>query len=312
MYAILRKDVLSDHVNLIEVEAPLVARKARPGQFVIVRINETGERIPLTLADFNPEAGSLTLIFQKVGKSTRQMGRLNVGDGFQNIAGPLGNPSEIKDYGTVVVVGGGVGIAAIFTITRALKMAGNRVITILGARNHTLLFWVERIAAYSDQLIICTDDGSAGRKALVTAPLQETLKAQPDIARVLAIGPAVMMKRVSEITHPFGIPAMVSLNSIMIDGTGMCGGCRVVVNQEARFVCVDGPEFDGRQVDWDNLLARGSFYRQQEKGALDHWEDHRCRMDLQQEIPGHDKIGLATQSGLLASSLELPRMDDIG
>jgi ferredoxin/flavodoxin---NADP+ reductase len=283
VYPIRRKEALSDSTYLFEVEAPLVARKARPGQFVIVRIAETSERIPLTIADFDPQAGTLTLILQAVGKSTRQMGHLEAGEGFQNIAGPLGHPSKIENYGTVVVVGGGVGIAAIFPIARALKEAGNRVISIIGARHRSLLFWEDRMARYSDPLIVCTDDGSAGRRALVTGPLQEVLSAQPDIARIWAIGPAIMMSKVAEVAAPFDIPVIVSLNTIMIDGTGMCGGCRVVVDHETRFVCVDGPEFDGRWVDWENLLSRLSFYRSQEKEALECWET-RCRLDLQAAI----------------------------
>jgi ferredoxin--NADP+ reductase len=281
MYRILRKEVLSDIVKLVEVEAPLIARKARPGQFVIVRIDETGERIPLTMADFNGQTGTITLIFQEVGKTTRQMGTLEVGDGFENIAGPLGHPSEIKNYGTVLVVGGGVGIAPVFPIARALKQAGNHVLSIIAARNRSLIFWDDRMADWSDQLTICTDDGSFGRKALVTEPLQDILKERGDIARIWAIGPAIMMRRVTEISLPFNIPVMVSLNTIMIDGTGMCGGCRVIYNQEAKFVCVDGPEFDGRFVNWDNLASRLSFYHTQEKEALSQWEEHQCRTETQ-------------------------------
>jgi ferredoxin--NADP+ reductase len=295
IYLIRRKEVLSDAIKLIEVDAPRVARKARPGQFVILRIDETGERIPMTLADCDSQVGTLTIVFQEVGKSTRQMGQLEVGDGFQNIAGPLGHPSEIQNYGTVVVVGGGVGIAAVFPITKALKQAGNHVISIIGTRSRAMLFWEERMSAYSDELIVCTDDGSAGRKALVTEPLQEILSSRQDIARVWAIGPAVMMKRVSEVTRPFEIPAIVSLNTIMIDGTGMCGGCRVALNQEVKFVCVDGPEFDGREVDWDNLLSRLSFYRSQEKAALERWEDHRCQIGLQTANPEAAQAPLVTR-----------------
>ncbi len=279
MYPILRKRVLSDVVKLVVVAAPAVARKAKPGQFVIVRTDETGERIPLTIADFDAQAGTITLIFQEVGKSTRQMGQLEVGDGFENVAGPLGHPTEIENYGTVVVVGGGVGIAPLFPITRALKQAGNRVIAVIGARTRSLLFWEERMAEVSDELILCTDDGSAGRKALVTQPLQEVLQAHPEVAHVWAIGPAVMMKFAAQTTRPFDIPTTVSLNTIMIDGTGMCGGCRVVLNGGARFVCVDGPEFDAHQVDWELLLSRLAFYRAEEKVALERWEAHRCRLE---------------------------------
>lgn len=297
MYQILRKEVLSASVKLFEVEAPLVARKALPGQFVIIRIDEKGERIPLTIADFNAQTGTITLIFQEVGKSTLQMGLMEVGDCFQNIAGPLGHPSEITNYGTVVVIGGGVGIAPVFPVTRALKQAGNHVISIIGARSDSLLFWKERMAAYSDELIVCTDDGSAGRKALVTEPLKEILNGRSDIARVWAIGPAVMMKFVSQTTRPFGTATIVSLNTVMIDGTGMCGGCRVVLNKGAKFVCVDGPEFDGHIVDWDNLVARLAFYRTEEKEAMEHWTDHRCRLGLQQVVSEADKAKLLVQQG---------------
>lgn len=280
MYPILEKQTLSNVVKLMKVEAPLVARKARPGQFVIVRIDVTGERIPLTIADFDAEAGTITLIFQEVGKSTRQMGLLEVGDCFENVAGPLGHPTEIENYGTVIVVGGGVGIAPIFPITRALKQAGNKVIAIIGARNESLLFWQERMAEYADELIVCTDDGSAGRKCLVTEPVKEILAGGASIARAWAIGPAIMMKFVAETTRAAAIPTLVSLNTVMIDGTGMCGGCRVVLKDGAKFVCVDGPEFDGHLVDWDNLLARLSFYRREEKEAVEYWDDHRCNLDV--------------------------------
>lgn len=291
MYPILRKVVLSDIVKLVEVEAPLIARKAQPGQFVIVRIDEKGERIPLTIADFDSKAGTITLIFQEVGKSTKQMGLLEVGEGFQNVAGPLGHPSEIRNYGTVVVVGGGVGIAPVFPIARALKQAGNRVISIIGARNRSLLFWEDRMASYSDEFIITTDDGTAGCKGVVTESLKGVLNTHDDISRVWAIGPAVMMKFVSEATRPYGVPTIVSLNTIMIDGTGMCGGCRVVVNQTAKFVCVDGPEFDGHQVDWDTLTSRLSFYRAEEKEALERWTtDHNCRLGLQSAVAEVDKL----------------------
>jgi ferredoxin--NADP+ reductase len=281
MYPIIQKRILSDLVKLFVIKAPLVARKAKPGQFIIVRIDEKGERIPFTIADFDVEEGTITLIFQEVGKSTRHMGQLEVGDGFENVAGPLGRPSDIQNYGTVIIVGGGVGIAPIFPITRALKQAGNEVIAIIGARSKDLLFWEERMAEVSDQLIVCTDDGSAGRKGLVTEPLKEILSARPNVARVWGIGPAVMMKFVAAATRPFGVQTIVSLNSIMIDGTGMCGGCRVVLNQGTKFVCVDGPEFDGHQVDWDNLMSRLAFYKVEEIEALEHWQSHRCRLEAQ-------------------------------
>lgn len=290
MYPILKKVVLSDLIKLVEVKAPLVAQKAQPGQFVIVRIGEKSERIPLTIADFDREAGTITLIFQEVGKSTKQMGLLKIGEGFQNVAGPLGHPSEIKQYGTVVVIGGGVGIAPIFPITRALKQAGNHVLSIIGARNKSLLFWEDRMVSNSDELFVTTDDGSAGRHGLVTEALKDLLDSRDDIVHVWAIGPAVMMKFVSETTRPYDVPTTVSLNTVMIDGTGMCGGCRVVVNQTAKFVCVDGPEFDGHQVDWDMLSSRLAFYREEEKEAMQHWEDHQCRIGLQKAPAATDKM----------------------
>ncbi|OQA46607.1 MAG: Dihydroorotate dehydrogenase B (NAD(+)), electron transfer subunit [Chloroflexi bacterium ADurb.Bin325] len=287
MYKILEKQVLSDVTKLMVVEAPHVARKARAGQFVIVIADEQGERIPLTIADHDRAAGTITLIFQEVGKSTQQMGELDVGDGFYSVAGPLGHPTEVELYGTVICVAGGVGIAPMYPITRELKAAGNHVITIMGARNKSLLFWEEKMRAVSDELIVCTDDGSYGRKALVTEPLKEILAARAaggdEVKKVWAIGPTIMMKFVSAATAPFETPTVVSLNTIMVDGTGMCGGCRVAMTDGAKFVCVDGPEFDGHKVDWDNLLSRIQFYKAEEQQAIEHWqhaEDHECNLDV--------------------------------
>ncbi len=280
MYQILHKEILSETVKLMVVEAPLVARKAKAGQFVIVRNDDKGERIPLTIADFDAQQGTITIIFQEVGKSTMQMGQFEVGDSFENIVGPMGHATEIENYGTVVMVGGGVGIAPIFPITRALKQAGNQVISIIGARNQSLLFWGERMREFSDELIVCTDDGSHGRKALVTEPLKEILQQRPDVKKVWAIGPAIMMKFVSATTQVFNVPTIVSLNTIMIDGTGMCGGCRVTFGDGgSQFVCVDGPEFDAHKVDWGLLLERMAFYRAEEKRAIEHWKNHSCRLD---------------------------------
>ncbi len=282
MYKILRKEVFSETVKLMVLEAPLVAHKAKAGQFVIVRIDETGERIPLTMADFDAEKGTITIIFQEVGKSTMQMGLLEEGDYFENVVGPLGHATEIKNYGKVIMVAGGVGIAPIFPIARALKQAGNHVTVIMGARNESLLFWEDRMRAETDEVIVCTDDGSYGRKSLVTAPLKEILEQNNDIAQVWAIGPSIMMKFAAETTRPFNVSTIVSLNTIMVDGTGMCGGCRVVMTEGAKFVCVDGPEFDGHKVDWDLLLSRLSFFRAEEQRAVEQWKekDHKCRTDI--------------------------------
>jgi len=279
VYKILKKQVLSDVTKLMEIEAPHVARKARAGQFVIVRIDEYGERIPLTVADYDREAGTITIIFQEVGKSTIQLGKMEPGEGLSSFAGPLGHPTEVENYGTIVCVGGGVGIAPIYPIARALKEAGNRVFSIIGARTKDLLFWEDKMRAVSDELIVCTDDGSYGRKTLVTEPLKELLGDKDrKVARVWAIGPAIMMKFVSLATQPYNVPTTVSLNTIMIDGTGMCGGCRVLLDDGAKFVCVDGPEFDAHKVDWGSLLSRLQFYREEERQAVERY-DHKCKLE---------------------------------
>jgi ferredoxin--NADP+ reductase len=279
MYKILKKEVLSDVIKLMDVQAPHVARSARAGQFVIVRIDEFGERIPLTIADYNRDSGTITIIFQEVGKSTIQLGKMEPGDELSSFAGPLGHPTEIKNYGTVVCVGGGVGIAPIYPIARSLKEAGNKVISIIGARNKELLFWVDKMKKVSDELIVCTDDGSYGRKSVVTEPLKELLERKDlNVSHVWAIGPAIMMKFVSLTTKPYNVPTTVSLNTIMIDGTGMCGGCRVLLEEGAQFVCVDGPEFNAHKVDWESLLSRLQFYRKEEKLAVEHYE-HKCKLE---------------------------------
>jgi ferredoxin--NADP+ reductase len=279
VYKIMRKETLSEAVTLMEIHAPHVARKAKAGQFIIVRINQSGERIPLTIADFDRDQGTITIIFQEVGKSTMHLGKLKVGDEVSSFAGPLGHPTEIKNYGTVICIGGGVGIAPIYPIARSLKEAGNTVISIIGARNKGLLFWEEKMRAVSDELFVCTDDGSYGRKSLVTEPLKELLDNQErKISRVWAIGPAIMMKFVTLATKPYNVPTTVSLNTIMIDGTGMCGGCRVLLEEGARFVCVDGPEFDGHKVDWNSLLSRLQYYKEEERLAVEQWE-HKCKLE---------------------------------
>jgi ferredoxin--NADP+ reductase len=285
-YRILSKEILSDVTKLMVVDVPQIARKAKAGQFVIIRIDEKGERIPLTIADYDSKAGTITIIFQEVGKSTMQLGTLNPGDTLSTFAGPLGHPTEIKNYGTVVCVGGGVGIAPIYPIARSLKEAGNHVISIIGARTKDLLFWEDKMRAVSDEMTICTDDGSYGRKCLVTDPLKELLESKTtNVAHVWAIGPAIMMKFVAATTKPYNTPTMVSLNTIMIDGTGMCGGCRVPLTDGAQFVCVDGPEFDGHKVDWSSLLSRLSFYKDEEKAAVDRYK-HKCNLDAAMEKGG--------------------------
>lgn len=270
MYKILVKQQLAPSIQLFELEAPLIARKAQPGQFIILRINENGERIPLTIADFNREKGSITLIFQEVGATTVELAFLNQGDFILDLVGPLGKATHIQKLGTIICVGGGIGIAPVYPIARGMKEAGNEVISIIGARSEAILIYEQEMAAVSDELIITTDDGSKGRKALVTQPLQELLDAAKTISLVVAIGPVMMMKFVAETTRPYGIPTVVSLNPIMVDGTGMCGGCRVSIGNENKFACVDGPEFDGHKVDFNVLMDRQSMYKSHEKRHSDH------------------------------------------
>ncbi|PNX52709.1 MAG: ferredoxin-NADP reductase [Thermoplasmata archaeon M9B2D] len=255
MYPIVEKKILSNNVKLLKIQAPLVAKKALPGQFIILRIDEKGERIPLTIADSDPKKGTVTIIFLEVGKTTKQLGTLNVGDSLQNFAGPLGMPSEVKKYGTVVCVGGGVGIAPLYPIVKALKEAGNYVISILGAKTKDLLLLEKEIQEFSDEFYIATDDGSKGQKGFVSDVLKQVIDKQK-VNMVMAIGPIIMMKVVSNLTKQYNIKTLVSLNPIMVDGTGMCGGCRVLIDGKTKFACVDGPEFDGHNVDYDNLMLR--------------------------------------------------------
>ncbi|NLJ09961.1 MAG: sulfide/dihydroorotate dehydrogenase-like FAD/NAD-binding protein, partial [Treponema sp.] len=246
MNKIIRKKQLSAEVFEMEVEAPLIAQNRKAGQFIIVQIDsDWGERIPLTIADADPKAGTITMVFQTVGASTHRLAAKNVGDYVENILGPLGNPTHIEKFGTVVCVGGGIGVAPLHPIAQAMKAAGNRVIIIIGARNKDLVIFEDRMRKIADELVIVSDDGSYGRKALVTEPLKEYCSQDPKPDLAVAIGPPIMMKFCAETTRPFQVPTVVSLNTIMIDGTGMCGGCRVSVGGETKFVCVDGPEFDG-------------------------------------------------------------------
>jgi ferredoxin--NADP+ reductase len=267
MYEILDKQVLSDIVKLMKIKAPLVAKKAKAGQFIILRIDESGERIPLTIADYDRDKGTITIIFMEVGKTTKQLGKMKIGESLLNFVGPLGVPSEIKKYGTVVMIGGGVGIAPLYPIVRELKKIGNYVISILGARNEKLLMLEKEIRKYSDELFITTDDGSKGHKGFVSDVLQKLIDEGRKIDMVMAIGPVIMMKVVADVTRPHKIKTLVSLNPIMVDGTGMCGGCRVTVGNEIKFACVDGPEFDGHLVDFNNLNLRNRRFICQEEKA---------------------------------------------
>jgi ferredoxin--NADP+ reductase len=276
VHHILAREELSESVFKIRVEAPHIASERKPGQFVIVQLDtDFGERIPLTIADANADEGWIMLIFQAVGKTTHLLAEMKVGDSIANLLGPLGQPTHIEKVGRVVCVGGGIGVAPLHPIAKGMKEAGNEVITIIGARSRDLIILEDEMKAIADEFICCTDDGSYGRKALVTEPLKELCEADPKPDLVVAIGPPIMMKFCAETTRPYEVPTVVSLNTIMIDGTGMCGGCRVTVGGETKFVCVDGPEFDGHLVDFDNMMQRLGTYKVQED------EDHeQCHMDL--------------------------------
>jgi ferredoxin--NADP+ reductase len=268
MNRILSKTQLAEEIYQLKVDAPLIAREHQPGQFVIIQLDtDFGERVPLTIADADPEEGSITLVIQTVGKTSHMIADKEVGDSLNNVVGPLGTPTHIEKVGTVVCVGGGVGVAPLHPIARALKDAGNKVIIIVGARNRELVIFEEEMKAIADELIVCTDDGSYGLKSLVTGPLEELCKQDTPPDMVVAIGPPIMMKFCAETTRPFKVPTVVSLNTIMIDGTGMCGGCRVTVGDETKFVCVDGPEFDGHLVDFDNMMQRLGAYKPMEDHA---------------------------------------------
>ncbi len=272
MFKILKKEDLSEQITLFDIEAGDIARKAKPGNFFILRTHEQGERIPLTIADFDADRGTITTVFQKVGKTTHHMGTLNKGDFITDVIGPLGNHSHIENFGRVICVGGGVGIAPVYPIAKALKETGNTVTSIIGARTKSILFWEEKMRNVSDDLIITTDDGSSGAKAVVTVPLEDILR-NDKVDLVIAIGPAIMMKFVCKTTEKYRVKTIVSLNSIMIDGTGMCGGCRVEIGGETKYTCVDGPEFNGHEVDFDLLMNRLQAYIPEENIAMNQTEE---------------------------------------
>lgn len=281
MYEILeREEMAQGTVVRNVVRAPKIAGKAKPGQFVIIRANETGERIPLTMADTDPENGTITIIYQVVGKSTSLFKTLQVGEGYQDVAGPLGQPTHIEKVdGLVICVGGGTGIAVVHPITRGFKNEGNKVIGIIGARTRDLLILENEMGAASSELKVCTDDGSHGHHGFVTEILKQYLDGDEKVGLVVAAGPVPMMKFVSKMTEPYGVKTLVSLNSIMIDGTGMCGGCRVSIDGKNRFTCVDGPEFDAHKIDFDEFTKRLSAYTKEEKQSMTEF-DHKCNVGL--------------------------------
>ena len=274
MTLVLEKKELGPSIKSFTLLSPLIAKKGKPGQFVVVRVYEQGERIPLTIADSDPERGTIRIVFQEVGRSTKQLGKLSEGERVSDLVGPLGNPSEIHRFGSVLVVAGGVGIAEAYPIARALKKVGNKVVTILGARSKDLLIMIDEIRKASDELFTITDDGSSGQKGLVTDQLRQLLEKGIVFNRVITIGPTIMMKAVAELTKEYDIPTVASLNPIMIDATGMCGVCRVTVDGKTKFTCVDGPEFDAHKVDFDQLMARLNQYKESEKIA-----DHKCKLE---------------------------------
>lgn len=269
-----RRKIAPETISL-EIEAPAIAEKAKPGQFIILMTDETGERIPITIADYDRKKGLVRIVFQVLGKTTAKLAQMNEGDDLFSFVGPLGNPSKIANYGTVVIVGGGTGIASIYPIARGLKEAGNRVISIIGAKTKDLLIMEEEMRKVSTELLVTTDDGSYGRKGFVTEALGEVLRREKDVKKVWAVGPAIMMKVVCDVTRPYNVETIVSLNAIMVDGTGMCGTCRVTVGSKTKFTCVDGPEFDGHLVDWPEFINRLNRYNQQEKFSFEMYKKRK-------------------------------------
>ena len=271
---IIQKETIAENLTKFVIESRLIAKKALPGQFIVLMVSEAGERIPLTIVDTDKTEGLITIIFQEVGYTTKLLGKLGVGDSLYSLVGPLGKPTEINNYGRVIVVGGGVGIAELLPVVKALKEAGCEITSILGGRTENLVILRDQVKQFSDQLYITTDDGSLGEKGLVTAPLKRLLSEASDWGLVFCVGPVVMMKVVSDLTKEYKIETIVCLNAIMIDGTGMCGGCRVRVNNETKFTCVDGPDFNGHQVDFKELMTR-------QKRFLQHEDQSLCKLEKQ-------------------------------
>lgn len=276
MFEVLTKKEMSPGVFFMDIDAPRIAKKAQAGQFIVLRVDEKGERIPLTIANFDREKGTILLVYQVIGASTMALSSLNVGDSILDFVGPLGTPSEIKKFGTVVVVGGGIGVAPTFPVARAMKEAGNKVIAIMGARSKDILVMEDEMRSVVDEVIVTTDDGSYGIKGFVTNGIESLVNRGEHIDQITAIGPVIMMKSVVDFTRPLNIRTIVSLNPVMVDGTGMCGGCRVRVDDKMKFACVDGPEFDGHKVDFNDLMLRQKTYRAEEAEE----KDHICHIGL--------------------------------
>lgn len=285
MAKIIERHDLAPQITHFVIETPELARARQPGQFLILRANDTSERIPLSIAGADAERGTLDIVVQEVGKGSAEICSKQVGDEMADVVGPLGQPTHLENFGTAICIGGGLGIAPLYPIARALKEAGNEVISILGARTKDLLIFRERMESVSDEVIVATDDGSEGHKGVVTEPLKELLESGRKIGYCIAVGPPIMMKFISETTRPFGVPTWASLNTLMVDGTGMCGGCRVTVGGETKYVCVDGPEFDAHQVDFDEMMRRMAMYKEFERRAYERFRtkgdgpDHECKLD---------------------------------
>jgi len=268
MYEIVKAEKLTPDVTRLEIAAPHIAKKAMAGQFVMLTVDEHGERIPLTMADYSAEKGTVTIAALEIGKTTKKLGTLKAGDKLFSLVGPLGLPTELKNHGTVVCVGGGIGLALMYPVVRSLKQAGNRMVSIIGAKNKDLLIYEDEIAKVSDELHVCTDDGSKGHHGFVSDVLKKLIDDKVKVDEVYAVGPIIMMKVIANLTRPYNIHTVVSLNPIMVDGTGMCGSCRVIVDGKTKFGCVDGPEFDGHKVDFENLTARNRRYLAEEAVSL--------------------------------------------
>ncbi len=276
MYEILNKEIIAPEVEVMQVSAPYIARHHKAGNFVVLRLHEKGERIPLTIADSDYEKGTITLLYQKIGRTTHEMGLLNKGDIIRDIAGPLGHATPIKKYGHCVLVAGGIGSATLFPILKALKAKKNRVSVILGARSKELIVWKDRFEQYADEVLLTTDDGSAGRKGLVTEELKDIIESSK-VKIVIAVGPIRMMQAVAETTKPYEIKTLVSLNPVMVEGTGMCGACRVKIAGKTKFACIEGPEFDGHEVDFHELADRLGFYKEEEAESMKAFKKKKCK-----------------------------------
>jgi ferredoxin--NADP+ reductase len=269
MHKIVRNEAIAEDTLLLEIEAPRIAKKVKAGNFVVLRTGEKGERIPMSVTDFDPDKGTITIVFKAFGKTTKDLSALKAGEGIENVTGPLGEPTEVRHFGTVVCVGGGTGIASLYPIAREMKKAGNRVISIMAARSKSFLIFEDELKGVSDEVHIATDDGSCGAKGYASDVLQRLIDLKIKIDRVITVGPPIMMKMVAKVTKPYGIRTIASLNPIMVDGTGMCGSCRVLVGGEVKFACVDGPEFDAHLVDFDNMMLRNNRFLEEEKKAME-------------------------------------------